>query len=208
MQENNTPIHSLSHDLSTLVDDPDRGTLKLQDVIEQLGSRGFGLLLLLFSFPSALPVPAPGYSIPFGALLLLLGFQLLLQRRTPWFPMFMLNWSIPTAKARNTLHRSARFFAMLERIVKPRYLWTTCSWLRPLSGGIVCTMAFLMLFPIPLTNTLPAIVIFCCGVGMSERDGLFTLAALALGILAVMLYATIIAVLLFYGADALAWLTG
>ena len=29
--------------------------------------RTFGFLFVLLSLPSALPIPAPGYSIPFGA---------------------------------------------------------------------------------------------------------------------------------------------
>ena len=40
--------------------------IRLVDLLELAGKRVFGFLFVILSLPSALPVPAPGYSIPFG----------------------------------------------------------------------------------------------------------------------------------------------
>ena len=42
--------------------------IKLIDILELAGERVFGFLFVILALPSALPVPAPGYSIPFGIL--------------------------------------------------------------------------------------------------------------------------------------------
>ena len=55
--------------------------VKLADILSFAGERIFGFLFVILSLPSALPVPAPGYSIPFGIVgalggHLLLGYNL------------------------------------------------------------------------------------------------------------------------------------
>ncbi|MBB5021237.1 exopolysaccharide biosynthesis protein [Desulfurispira natronophila] len=177
--------------------------LTLNQILDRLGSRSFGLLAILFSFPSALPVPAPGYSVPFGIILMLLGIQVALGKSKPWFPRRILQWRITALRSQKLLAQASRFFARTEALVRPRMLWLTRSWVRPVSGTVIMTMAFLMLFPIPLTNTAPALVIFLCGVGMSERDGLFLLGAVIMGVLAAAFYATIILAFVLLGPQAL-----
>ena len=58
-----------------------------------------------------------------------------------------------------------------------------------------------MILPIPLTNTAPAGVIFLIGVGISERDGLFAIAATALGLVAVAFYVFVIYVAITAGVE-------
>ncbi len=62
-------------------------------------------------------------------------------------------------------------------------------------------MACLMILPIPLTNTFPAMVIFMIGIGVCERDGLFAVGATVLGILAVAFYAFVIYLLITVGVE-------
>jgi hypothetical protein len=72
-------------------------------------------------------------------------------------------------------------------------------------------MALLMILPIPLTNTFPAMVIFLIGVGLTEKDGLFGIIAYSIGICAVTLYVLIIYTLVTRGLPAVEgirdWLT-
>lgn len=60
--------------------------VSLGDILQLAAERTFGFLLAVLSLPSALPIPAPGYSTPFGIVLLLLGWQLLVGASTPWLP--------------------------------------------------------------------------------------------------------------------------
>jgi hypothetical protein len=68
---------------------------------------------------------------------------------------------------------------------------------------VVLVMACLMVLPIPLTNTAPAMVIFMIGVGLSEEDGLLAIGAFFVGCCAVLLYAGIIYIVLTQGVEAI-----
>ena len=50
----------------------------LVDILLLAQERIFGFLLVILSLPSALPVPAPGYSTPFGVLIFLLASWVLI----------------------------------------------------------------------------------------------------------------------------------
>ena len=67
---------------------------------------------------------------------------------------------------------------------------------------VILIMAALMILPIPLTNTFPALVIFLIGMGLAEEDGLLTLLAFAVGVFAVLLYIGVIYLLLSRGPEA------
>ena len=62
-------------------------------------------------------------------------------------------------------------------------------------------MAVLMMIPIPLTNSFPAMVIFLIGVGLTEDDGIFAILACMVGIFAVLLYASLIWAMVTYGPE-------
>ena len=62
----------LSKELNRYFFEEDRGeTVSLAQVIAIAEEKVFGIVLLLLAFPSALPVPAPGYSTPFGIMIFL-----------------------------------------------------------------------------------------------------------------------------------------
>ena len=49
----------LSQDLQDLLLHGDEDGIKLSELVVALGDRGFGLLFIILSLPSALPIPAP-----------------------------------------------------------------------------------------------------------------------------------------------------
>ena len=66
----------------------------LADILNLTEERIFGFLLAILSLPSALPVPAPGYSVPFGIAIFFLAIQLIIGRDRPWLPAKMLKGSM------------------------------------------------------------------------------------------------------------------
>jgi hypothetical protein len=58
----------------------------LTEVLQLAGERIFGFLFVILALPSALPVPAPGYSTPFGIALFLLALQFIAGAKLPWLP--------------------------------------------------------------------------------------------------------------------------
>ncbi len=177
------------------------GPLRVGDLVDTMGDRGFGLLLVVLSLPSALPVPAPGYSTPFGLVLAVLGIQMLMARAKPALPGRARRMELSRPMTNRLLDAGLKFLGWTERFIRPRMEWIGSRTGRVFFGGIVLMMGVLMIFPIPLTNTFPAMVVFLTGVAFCERDGLAALFAFGVGILAILLYAYVIYLLATVGVD-------
>lgn len=191
---------TLSHNLRELLELPG-DHLSVRTIAEQVGDKGFGLMLAILSLPSALPVPAPGYSTPFGILLVLLGAQLVAGRSVLWLPERALKKEITKKFAGKVFGAGTKMLHLTEKLIRPRMRWINSVGGRMFLGIIVIAMAALMILPIPMTNTFPAMVIFLIGVALSEDDGLAALAAFAAGLLAAAFYAYIIYLLATVGVD-------
>lgn len=166
--------------------------VRLRDLNQGVGQKSFGLTLLLLALPSALPVPAPGYSTPFGIALLLISLQMILGRQSVWLPASMARIRIPPKLAAKLAQAAQSFLLRSERWVRPRQVWVQTRAARAGLALIVAAMALLMTLPIPLTNTAPAMVIFLIGMALAESDGLLALFAGILGLGACGLYTIIV----------------
>ena len=192
---------SLSENLKRSLGDSSQSDISLKTILDNVDEQGFGLLLMTLSLPSALPIPAAGYSTPFGILFIVLGIQLLLGRHRPWLPQWALKRTMTRSFAEKTIGSAARWLAKIEPLVHPRLEWISSPFGSRFMSIVVIVMAALMTLPIPTTNTFPAGVIFLIGVGLSEKDGLFCLGACALGVAAIGLYAFVIYLLATQGME-------
>jgi hypothetical protein len=205
--------HTLSEDLKLLLLSKEVGSthahhkktaaLTLGELISAIGDRGFGLALLITSLPSALPIPAPGYSTPFGVLLVLLSLQMLFRQQAPWLPAWAHKREIPKGLAESMLKGLTFFLTKVERFIKPRLSFYVRGSGYLLSAVLVFIMGTLMIIPMPGTNTAPAGVIFLIAISLIEEDGLFLALATLLGILATALYLILFAVIFYYGAGGI-----
>ena len=64
---------------------PERGETTIGALMKDLDHHGIALVLIVFSFPAALPLPAPGYSTLLSIPLLFIGVGLLAGRRSITF---------------------------------------------------------------------------------------------------------------------------
>lgn len=195
---NATGHEPLSVELNLLLQ-TDGEALTVGRLAERIGDRGFGMLLVVLSLPSALPVPAAGYSVPFGILLLALAGQMLTGCPRPVIPKRLARVSMAGPLAAKGLLAAAWGLRRIEILVRPRMRWITSRTGQVAMGMLVLLMSILMMVPIPLTNTFPAAVIFLIGVGLTEDDGLFALGACLVGVVAVLLYGGLVYALVVYG---------
>jgi hypothetical protein len=191
--------HRLSADLEELLRRHGASGFTLREALSAFAARGYGLLLVLLALPSAMPVPAPGYSTPFGVALFLVGAQILSGKTMPWLPGWVLDRRVPAETGRKMIGFGIRFFGRLEQWIRPRFTWSFRKGGHWLSGVAVLVMAILMILPLPLTNTAPAGVIFLIGVGLLEKDGAILGVAFALSCLAVLLYLAAFYLILHFG---------
>lgn len=178
--------------------------IKLVDILSIAGERIFGFLFVILALPSALPIPAPGYSIPFGIILFLLAVQLIIGRQRPWLPVRMMNSQIKLETAQSFVKSGIPWLKRIEALTKPRYT-AVCESLpgRVALGIAIACMSVLMMIPIPGTNTLPAMGIFITGVGLSEDDGAISFGGLVFCTLVLVLMVSVIIAAIYGGTSLL-----
>ena len=144
----------------------------LADIFNLTEERIFGFLLAILSLPSALPVPAPGYSVPFGIAMFFLAIQLIMGRDRPWLPAKMLQGSMKLETVQKFVKMGTPWIERIENVTKPRvaYICTSLPG-RVMLGVAIALMSISMMIPIPGTNTIPAIGIFVISFGLLEDDG-------------------------------------
>ena len=193
----------LSQELQNFVESLNEEDTTVGQLVERIGDRGFGLLLLILAFPAALPVPAPGYATPFGVLMIILGFQIIRGRTTPWLPERFQKLKLSYGMLNFALSKGAILFKAVELLIRPRLkgVAQNRNFLR-LIGVIVVLMAASMSLPIPLTNTAPSFVIFMLAAGMLEEDGLFLIGGLLLAPVAAAIAFGALYYAFTYGVDA------
>lgn len=153
----------------------------LADILNLTEERIFGFLMVILSLPSALPLPAPGYSVPFGIAIFFLAVQLIIGRDRPWLPAKILQGSMKLETVQKFIKMGTPWIERIENVTKPRlaYLCTSPPG-RVMLGIAIALMAISMMIPIPGTNTLPAMGIFVISFGLLEDDGLICIAGLFL----------------------------
>jgi hypothetical protein len=195
-------VEGLAADLHALLETNTGQSISLDTIIQSLGTRGFGVLLFLLSLPSALPVPAPGYSTPFGILIAWLAIQMMIGRTTPVLPQWALRRSFSYESAQKLFGAGIKFLGKTEHLVRPRFSWIGSKGGKALISILVILMAALMILPIPLTNTFPAMVIFMIGIGLTERDGLMIMLSVVAGWFAAAVYAAVIYMVYYLGTTS------
>ncbi|WP_026734136.1 exopolysaccharide biosynthesis protein [Fischerella sp. PCC 9605] len=178
--------------------------VRLADILLLAKERIFGFLFVVLSLPSALPVPAPGYSTPFGILIFLLAIQLIVGSKTPWLPQRMVNHSIKLETVQGFLKAGIPWLQRIEAIARPRliHICTTLAG-RVTIGCTIALMGISMMIPIPGTNTLPAMGIFVTGFGLLEDDGAISLGGLVLCLMGGILTTSILIGLIWGGSSLL-----
>jgi hypothetical protein len=174
------PLRKLSDELHALAEQFRERSVPLREVMETLGARASGLLIVILALPFCAPISIPGLSVPFGAVILLLAGCFVIGR-PPWLPARLLAVQLPPKFFRAVLEGASKFIGWIERRLHPRWLWLTGSTaLLRVHTLAVCAGALLLLLPlggIPFTNTLPALVVVLAVLGMMERDGIAIAAA-------------------------------
>jgi hypothetical protein len=170
--------------------------MTLQDLMDGLGERSFGFVLLLFGVLSAIAI-VPGLATITAIPLLFFGLQMFVGYRTPWLPKFISERSFAKADLLGTVQRAVPAMRWVETICRPRLLFLTGRFAERLLGILVFVLAAVIALPGPGTNFMPGVAIAFMAIAIIERDGLLVLIgmlvsafALYLGYLGLHLVAT------------------
>ncbi|MEM7748488.1 MAG: exopolysaccharide biosynthesis protein [Pseudomonadota bacterium] len=184
-------------EIVTNVFDEQRPPTTYGDMIDEIGQHGIAVILILFALPSALPIPAAGYSTILSIPLFLIGYRLLAGYDTIWLPAKLRQRPFdPKSFSRKLVGGMLRLIKFVENFTKPRLSWLTGAKLtRSVLGILIFALAASMALPIPGTNTAPAFGIFLIGFALLEEDGLM----LIVGVLASLVALAISLTIIFFG---------
>ncbi len=176
----------------------------VQTIVDRVSVKSFGILLVIFAIPSAMPLPAPGYSTPFGIILVILGLQLFSRREFPWLPKRILEKEVNVGERPRLIKTMVFFLRIIEFFIRPRlgFVFENAITFR-LLALIVLICGTSMIIPVPLTNTAPAFGVFLIGLGMLEEDGLLSIAGMFAALAGVALTLTVLSALVYFGWEGI-----
>jgi hypothetical protein len=184
---------AFSEELSHLLGRFHGQPVRVGKILEATQGRGYHLLLLLIALPFVGPVPLPGFSIPFGAVVFLLGSRLLLDRG-PWLPERLLQREVSVATLGRVVGTAQRVLRVMERLVRPRLGFVPNHAVFSRAAGMLIAVsgAMLMLpFPLPFSNSLPAWTVILLSAGALGRDGLFFFAGCLMFLISLAFFALV-----------------
>lgn len=174
-------------------------TITLAWLMDRLGERSFGLVLLLLGLLATLP----GASVVAGILITVPAFQMILGRHAPLFPRFLAARRFKTRRLATMLDHAVPPLRYLERYIRPRWQ-ARFGAAKRLVGLAILIVGSLLFVPIPLSNVPPALVIVLVAFAYLEEDGVLLCLALVI-ILALLMIAGGVA---WQGMSTAGWVEG
>ncbi|WP_238578565.1 exopolysaccharide biosynthesis protein [Inquilinus limosus] len=169
-----TPRIPTSALLDGLLREADAERVTLRWLVDQLGDRSFGLVMLLLALLGAMP----GASAIVAPLLAILAVQMMLGHAGPAFPQRVAERSVRTEGLARTLRRAVPVLRAIEAFIHPRWP-TPFETTKRGVGLVVLLLGVLLLAPIPLSNIPPALVTALLAIAYLEEDGILLSVALA-----------------------------
>ncbi|MCZ0926988.1 exopolysaccharide biosynthesis protein [Halomonas janggokensis] len=178
----NQPLQSLEQLLDRVSQSTrDNDQVSVGMVIESVGSRSFGPMLMLIGITLFSPLSGlPGMSIFMGSFVLLIAVQILIGRKQFWLPHFILNRSIGRRKLQKALHWLNKPARSIDRVLKPRLTFLVRN------GGsygiaslcIVVGLCMPFMELVPFSSSAAGLALLALGLALVVHDGLLVLLAL------------------------------
>lgn len=155
----------------------DRQTVLLGELMDALGARGFGPVILLTASIMVLPTGMiPMVPAFMGLVLLLAAGQMLRGRQELWLPPRLYRVQIPGPTVHKALAKAAPTVDRLGRQLRPQWQWLASSrismWLIALILAIT-SLGIIAIGAIPGLPFLLAFHLLAFGIGMTAGDGRF-----------------------------------
>jgi hypothetical protein len=156
-------------------------SISMQDIVTALKERGFGLLIILLSLPSAIPgVPPPIPSI-FAMPVAVLTIQMMMRYSLPKLPEVINRKTVKRSQLNAMVAKFHSYLRHTDFLIKPRIKFLTSPRNEPMIGAIMFFFTLIVIIPLPLTNSVPSIATIIMSVGIISRDGLFLIAGIVIG---------------------------
>lgn len=176
--------HNLEELLERIREAPDdEGQVSLDAILDVVGRRSFGPLLLVAGLITLAPIigDIPGVPGIMGILVMLVAAQVLFRHEHFWLPGWVLRRSVSQeklCKALGWLQRPARF---IDRLLRPRLTVLT----RPIGAYVIAFICLQIALIMPFMEVVPfsanaaGLVLTAFGLALIACDGVLALVAYA-----------------------------
>lgn len=165
-------------------------------LVEAIGDRAFGLVILAFAIPNCIPGP-PGVGSILGVPLMIFGIQLAVGRRVPWLPGFVSRRRMKIATLTRVLDFVGPVLRRIERVCRPRATALAGAQAERALGVAVFLLACAIAIPLPMTNLIPAVGISFVSLGLLEEDGITVVAGLVIGFIGMAIVIAVVYAIVF-----------
>ncbi|WP_227368752.1 exopolysaccharide biosynthesis protein [Halomonas sp. M20] len=165
------------------LDESDSGeTIRLQDIIDNFETRGFGPLLVLPALIVLLPTGAiPGIPTLCGLFIAMVAIQMVMGKSSPWLPRRLAQRGFSHDKFSHAVTRLKPWTQRIDKLLKPRLQGLVNPFSQRLIAvlAVVLALSMLPLELLPFAAALPALAITLMGLGLAAKDGLLMVIGLA-----------------------------
>lgn len=174
--------------------------IPLGTLIDALGERTFGLVMLVLALPCAIPFL---YGVPqiVSVPMIFVAGQMLVGRDALWLPAGLRARAFGRADFAAMVARAEPWLLRFERLSRPRLVALARPPLDRVAALAMLIASLSIAVPLPLTNTVPGIGVAILAVGLIERDGVLVLAGAVVALVW-------IGFLLFAGTTVIAFIAG
>jgi hypothetical protein len=172
----------------------------VSELIEQLGPRSFGIVVVLFGLPNLLPVP--GLPMVCGLVIGIIAIQMLIGRDSLALPRWVGDRRVSRENLCRVIDKAEPTLRFMEKLMRPRWTILTDGRAQKAIGLMLLLLAIALMAPIPFFGGIPpGIAVILLGLALVERDGLFVIfgavcTVAALGIIGLLTYAVLKALIL------------
>ncbi len=143
-------------------------------IVEQLGERSFGIVMLLV----ALAGLVPGVSPVAGIVLALPAIQMIRAHHGPVLPRFVATRHLSTRRLARLIGLIVPLLRRMETFVHPRWA-TPFEATKRVVGFVILLLCPTLLVPLPFSHVIPALSIMLLAFAFLEEDGMLLCLALA-----------------------------
>ena len=173
-------VNNLESLMSSLCERTEGETVTVRDLLDAVGRRAYGPILLLLGFISISPLTLiPGATWLVALVTLLISLQIVIGKKFPWVPKRFLDFEFKRKHLISGVEGGRKYAQMVDHYLKPRFTILTTPLFAQLIA-LICVAASLITIPLglfPFGPVLPGLTILLFGLGLTARDGVFLLLA-------------------------------
>jgi hypothetical protein len=157
---------------------------RLCDLVDALGERAGGLLLVAMAIPAIIPAPGIPLRTVFGTVLVIIACRMAVPGADPGLPSWLAQVRLGAPVIALLSRRGPALLRRIEHRLRPRASLLATGRSKPPLALVMALMGVLIALPIPFGNTLPGLSVILMGLGLAIGDGVAVLGALILAALA------------------------